>query len=293
MKISPKQKKVIIPNLEGCLIEVESVDYYLESYERGKYEITIENLIYEASLRGVDMSHLKELVKRKEAIFELVTLSKFDNVYFPLLGVFLALNNTKQVLEILAYHLKLSNETKRFVLCVESIVMDNLKISPLGVDSTTINLIIDWVEENKIIISKESELEIDKLDADDRIHTYVPKETIEDYFSLLTKVKGNIHPNLPILSEIDVKNLLKANFHTFDPRVEKKLFKLNHSNKSVIRFFIYHYYRNIDYEASRNNQKKYCQLLIDNFECYQNNTIESISKNFSKKPSKYPISNSN
>jgi len=305
MKISPKQKKVIITDENGHKIEVDNVDFIVQEYHFHKYDITLDNLISELSkhpnsttlLDGVKsikadiVENVNDKDSRKTEMLELVSLYWYGDIYFYLLTIYLALNNTKQVIGILDYHYNECSKNYIFISRI-NLLITSLRSSSLDIDRSTINYIIDWVEKNETIALEESNREIDNYEADERIQTSVPKETIEHYFSQLSEVKGNIHPSKPILSELEVKNLLQANFQTFNPKIEKKLIKLNHSNKGVIKYFIYHYYRNIDYGSSRNNQKKYCQLLIDNFECYQNNTIESISKNFSKKPSKYPISNS-
>ena len=277
MKISPKQKKVIIPNIEGCLIEVESVDFYLESYERGKYEITIENLINEASLRGVDMSNLKDLVKRKESILELVTLSKFDNAYFPLLGIFLALNNTIEVVEILNYHLKTSYQVERFVLCIESVVIGNLKISPLRIDSNTINLIIDWVETSKkqlpLLISEHQK----NKEVDCRINSGLDAKTVRAYFEVLLVANKD---GEPFLTSAELDSILFRHFWGYSKPTKYlssqiPTARLNH--KRAIGALFYGFYSAKDYNKTA-FKERYAEILKKEFECFNHDTIESIKK---------------
>lgn len=286
MKISPKQKKVIIPTLDASFIEVAAVDYYLESYERGKYEITIENLIYEASIRNVDLSHLTDLVKNKKATFELVTLSKFDNAYFPLLSVFLALNNTKQVVEILDHHLKTSDQVEKFVLCIESIVIDNLKTSPIRVDSTTINLIIDWVESSKKDLQSLITKHQKNIERDNRINSSLDPKTVRAYFEVLLVANKD---GESFLTSPELDSILFRHFWGCPKPTDYSTYQIPKARlnlKKAIGTLFYEFFRSKD----KNNtalKETYAEILKQEFECFSQDTIVAVKKTLASVKVKY------
>jgi hypothetical protein len=120
---------------------------------------------------------------------------------------------------------------------------------------------------------------------DNRIDTGLASDVIRNYFMRLNNKNKKLKT---ILSKEDIEIFISANFKGFSPN-KKKLLNPDAGVESI-RYLIYSFYNDMDSLKYDSKQKKYCKLLIDNFEKFKNKNIEVLTKKISSpKPKYYPF----
>jgi hypothetical protein len=132
-----------------------------------------------------------------------------------------------------------------------------------------------WKLENK------DDSEDIELNPEDFIQTELSYEEVFRYFRQLSdkkNKKGNSY-----MSEDDVKHLIESNFYFKNRKPDKprKRFIIE-IDKGNLQRFIYEFYNIVDYSSFKGKQKKYCQLLMENFHLFKNANLKTLIKNFAR-----------
>lgn len=102
-------------------------------------------------------------------------------------------------------------------------------------------------------------------------------ELLEEIFMELTKQKGIIGP---ILTEMEVKELLRNNFSCYPDKPTGRIFSANIKRKYTLEGFIYQVFDK--YGLNRNQKNDYAQLLIKNFHRWQGADLTSVKTSMSR-----------
>jgi hypothetical protein len=128
----------------------------------------------------------------------------------------------------------------------------------------------------------------DKLpDGFKQIESDATKEEIVNYFMIFSKEK-NPKTDEFYMKKSDVEEFVKKNFLIFGSPPINKYFPIAinpFTQKAALRYFIYQFFMKYDCKKSA-DKMKYVKLLINNFEVFKDDDLESLSSNFSKAPSK-------
>lgn len=112
---------------------------------------------------------------------------------------------------------------------------------------------------------------------DDRIKNCMcNKEEVREYFLQLKKFKVN---NIQVFTENQIDDFLHANFVDFNPKKPRKKMQCPPHLKKDIRQLVYTFYLKCS-QVSRTDE--YAALLKNNFQVFDDTSLESLKKNFSR-----------
>jgi hypothetical protein len=107
-----------------------------------------------------------------------------------------------------------------------------------------------------------------------------------DYFLQLEKFVVNSKE-----PKSEIEYLVKSNFNFRNVTAVYPKKQLNISlQKQHLRYFVYKFYKDIDFDHYDFKAEYYCKFLIDNFLLFETNKLENLKKNFSRfYTGKYPF----
>ena len=112
---------------------------------------------------------------------------------------------------------------------------------------------------------------------DDRIKNCMcNKEEVREFFLQMKKFKVN---NIQVFTENQIDDFLHANFVDFNPKKPKKKMQCPPQLKKDIRQLVYTFYLKCS-QVSRTDE--FAALLKNNFQVFENTSLESLKKNFSR-----------
>ncbi len=132
-----------------------------------------------------------------------------------------------------------------------------------------INLrLLDWLEGH--LGKKSSKEDID----DSRIKSWATPAEIKRHFMQLAE-NG-------FMQEEEVMNFLRANYLGFNPKTEIKKIVLPTLTQKDINFL----FREFALRYDSNQKGRYCEMIMENFACFNNSKFKSVQGNFGEYPPK-------
>lgn len=293
-------------------VDIIEIQLFLNEISKSNFDRNFVNtykLIINTSLDSLCLTkkEIKEIVEFKYYLSVLEDDLK-GQLFFVLVSYQLIMVQTHRIQLVLDYHLQNSPEPNIFLNQIEFFVLgaienynENLK------EDKRLYEITEWVlrnrtsqsaiynsskEVNERILSQPKE--VDKIknakwfedeDNDNRIDCCEDADYIEEHFMKLNKIIG-ADGKKPIMKKEDILHFLRANFKGFTPIEKIKKFELNFNIENPFTYFIYDFYCSKITQQRRHHKEYYIDLLFNNFTMYDSKVRESVSKNFSRKPSK-------
>jgi hypothetical protein len=193
---------------------------------------------------------------------------------------------------VLDYHLQNTKNPDKFINQIEFFVLGLIEIyNEKLLQDERLYEITQWILKNRVKgsseynSSKKHLVTIDSPPIDDRIDCNEDAEYITEYFMKLNDIIGADSLN-PIMKKEDILHFLKANFKGFDPIEKIKKFDLNFKVENPFTYFIYEFYNYKISQQRRHHKKYYIDLLFSNFTIYETKVRDTVSKNFSRVPTK-------
>lgn len=137
----------------------------------------------------------------------------------------------------------------------------------------------EFIKKSIIVFINKKKNEKNIGEIDNRIKGKLNKEEIRKYFMQLSDYPTQKGERIIILTVVQIKDFLHANFTGFEPRCE--LIKLDTPNlsQSQLRRFVYAFYLK---HSNRARTDEYVNLLLNNFHAFDKTTFESEKSNFCK-----------
>jgi len=147
-----------------------------------------------------------------------------------------------------------------------------------------VNSIINWLREVQNKNDKKNVDENLKEDEVDLIKTDLDFEDVFDYFKALHfRLEED---NRLTLEEVD--DLIYSNFYfkKSQKKIQRKRFNIK-IEKQLLVNFVYQFHLNFDKNPYNNKLEDYSNFLIQNFQIFKNNKVESLKSNLSKPPKRF------